>query len=262
MKSLVLAVMLARGMASTDPLAVLLTSSPSGFRSVGPRPGSRSLQAFAPQSPAARRASATLQADPATLISAKSDEEQAAAVKTIYTGIVGASGVLWLLLTLLEGVFPEGLFGTLGNAQAVPLGLLYMAIGAAHFLQKEMFFPIVPPRGTWGGWWDIPSPGKGSIFEKLSYAEFHTFWTGAMEIAGGFLLVASSIGLFPNAVQRFDAFLLFVLTVALTPANIYMYTHDVQMGGDAPPMKHPDSHYVRAALQVVLLADFAKLMTR
>ena len=46
----------------------------------------------------------------------------------------------------------------------------------------------------------------------------------------------SGLGLLPMAVQRVDAFLMLLLTLVVTPANVYMATHDAQMEG-APPMK-------------------------
>ena len=194
--------------------------------------------------------------DPAILVSAKEGSEQQLWVAGISAGLVVGTSVLVALLSVLENALPEGWFGTLGNANAVPLGLIFAAIGAAHFAKKEVFLGIVPPKGTWGGLWQVPAPGADEL--KLSYAEYHVYWTGAAEVGGGLLMAASGVGLLPIAVQRVDAFLLLLLCAAVTPANVYMFTHDTQMEG-APPLKYPDSHIVRGALQVVLLADFWKL---
>ena len=195
--------------------------------------------------------------DPAILVSAKGDDTQRAWFVGISVGLSASTALLVSLLSALEGALPVGWFGALGNANTVPLGLVFAAIGAAHFAMPEAFLGIVPPRGTWGGLWQVPAPGAKSL--NLSYAEYHTYWTGAAEIGGGLLLAASGVGLVPTAVQRVDAFLLLLLCAAVTPANIYQFTHDATMGDKVPPLKYPDSHIVRAILQVVLLADFYKL---
>ena len=214
---------------------------------------------------ATRRSAPAIAADPfdvprpdaERLVSAKSDDDQKLWLAGIGTVTVVSTALLVSALSLLEGLLPDGWFAAVGNANAVPLGLLFAAIGVAHFTAKEMFIGIVPPKGTWGGLWQVPSPGADEL--GLSYAEYHTYWTGAAEMGGGLLLAASGVGLVPIAAQRLAAFLLLLLTAAVTPANVYMFTHDAQMGGQAPPMKYPDSHVARGVLQVVLLADFWKL---
>lgn len=195
--------------------------------------------------------------DPAILISSKSEAEQKQYIAGISACLIASTALVVTTYSAIENLLPSGWFGTIGNLGCVPLGLTYTALGAAHFAKKETFLSIVPPIGTWGGLWTVPSPGADKL--GLSYAEYHVYWTGVAEVGGGLLLAASGIGLLPMAVQRVDAFLLLLLTLAVTPANVYMATHDAQMEGGPPPMKYPDSHLVRGAIQAVLLADFWKL---
>lgn len=193
--------------------------------------------------------------DPSVLVSSKDGKTQQLWVAGIGAGVAVGTAVLVTILSAIEAALPEGVFATLGNANAVPLGLVFAAIGASHFAKKEIYLDIVPPLGAWGGLWQVPAPGKPA---DLSYAEYHIYWSGAAELAGGLVLSASGLGLLPMAIQRVDAALLLLLCAVVTPANVYMFTHDAQMQG-APPLKYPDSHVVRAVLQVVLLADFWKL---
>ncbi len=195
--------------------------------------------------------------EPAILISAKPPDEQKLWIGGISGGLLVSTALLVTLLSALESALPTGWFGTLGNLNSVPLGLVFAALGAAHFAKKETFLGIVPPLGTWGGLWQVPAPGAEKL--GLSYEEYHTYWSGAAELLGGLLLAASGVGLVPVAVQQFDAFLMLLLTLAVTPANIYMATHDAQMDGGPPPMAYPDAHIFRGVIQAVLLADFWKL---
>ena len=195
--------------------------------------------------------------DPAILISARPPDEQKLWIGGISAGLLVSTVLIVTLLSAVESALPAGWFGTLGNLGSVPLGLVFAALGAAHFAKKETFLGIVPPLGTWGGLWQVPAPGAENL--GLSYAEYHTYWSGAAELLGGLLLAASGVGLVPVAVQQFDAFLMLLLTLAVTPANIYMATHDAQMEGGPPPMAYPDAHIFRGVIQAVLLADFWKL---
>jgi len=63
----------------------------------------------------------------------------------------------------------------------------------------------------------------------------------------------------PDAVRQLPAAAalgLFVLTWAVTPANVYMYTHGATMGTGPLPLAF---HYVRFAVQCVLLGLLATL---
>jgi len=183
------------------------------------------------------------------------EAEQAGIVAALLGGLAAGTWALANpIFAFLEGLLPDGWFKTWQKTWPI-LGAVYLAAGIAHFTAAESFEAIYPPEGTWGFWY---LPGSAS---------FHVAWTGVAEIAGGSGLFLGSLilglaGAFNwelpsalRAVPALSALGLFVLTWAVTPANIYMYTHGAQMvgltPGDAPvPVQF---HAVRGALQVVLL---------
>jgi uncharacterized membrane protein len=188
--------------------------------------------------------------DPAILISAQTDENQKIAVLAIGAGILGGTAILVNILYFLQDILPFGLFDTLRDfALPIPLGLIYAALGATHFVYKDGYAGTVPPEGTWGGLWQVPAPGADRL--GLSYGDYHVLWTGVAEIGGGLLLILGSL----SGVVQVPAFLLFLLTLAITPANIYMFTHDAQLPF-APPTPYPEGHIFRGVLQSIFLSCF------
>lgn len=142
------------------------------------------------------------------------------------------------------------------------LGAIYAAAGVTHFTLEKEYVNIYPAKGAWG-FWNLPGT-----------PEFHVRWTGIAEILGGVgLLIGGAYDAFapvytqfPNVVTPagigYDAAAgLLLLTLAITPANIYMFTHGARL-----PMEDPASpgepgpevpvvgHAIRGVVQVVLLA--------
>ena len=138
------------------------------------------------------------------------------------------------------------------------MGVVYLAAGVGHFTSSQAFQDIYPPIGTWGIWY---LPGS---------AAFHVAWTGVVEVLGGFGLLFSGVrDVFGSEeeeveegnttllisfgfIKPISASVLFLLTVLVTPANIYMFTHGAVMGDSMPPLDTA-FHLIRFGVQVVFL---------
>jgi uncharacterized membrane protein len=200
--------------------------------------------------------------DPSILLSSQSDLIQQVGILGIVSALtLGTYGIIQIL-TLLEQILPTGWYTTWRDVTwPIPFGLIFIAAGIAHFTMKDTFIAMVPPKNTWGGLWQIPAPFletiSSTIGTPLSYAEYHVYWSGIAEVGGGLLLIIAF--LFPNIVPMvIPASLIFLLLICVTPANIYMATHDVQ-APNLPPIPYPSGHVGRGILQCILLAMFWKL---
>ncbi|KAG2496589.1 hypothetical protein HYH03_005411 [Edaphochlamys debaryana] len=128
--------------------------------------------------------------------------------------------------------------------RGIAIGGLFLLAGVAHFTTHDAFTNMYPKQGAWGFW---SLPGSPS---------FHVNWTGVAEILGGGALVATRLA--PGLkealpwVEPAAGLGLFLLTLAVTPANIYMFTHNAP--GPTPLPVPWQGHLFRLVMQVVLLA--------
>eukprot|EP00985_Skeletonema_marinoi_P011703 scaffold5562_cov156-Skeletonema_marinoi.AAC.7 len=132
------------------------------------------------------------------------------------------------------------------------MGLVYLLGGIGHFAAADSFQDIYPPMGTWGIWY---LPGS---------AAFHVAWTGIIELFCGAGLIFSGIrdaigsedgeeeNILINFIKPICASMLFLLTILVTPANIYMFTHGAVMGDMAP--LDMSFHVIRFVVQVTFLS--------
>jgi uncharacterized membrane protein len=141
-------------------------------------------------------------------------------------------------LTICETIFP------------IVFGLIFAMVAIGHFVFVENFARIVPPQGTWGGLWQLPAPFADRL--GIPYADYQSYLSGLFEFGGGLWLLAGGLGYTDPSPP---AFFLFLLTIAVTPANIYMYTHDASPGGIVPKLTTA-GHVARFGLQCGLLSNF------
>lgn len=152
-------------------------------------------------------------------------------------------GGTWLVKTklfpLIDTLLPAGWYPKWRNSFPI-IGAVFALAGASHFALLAEYSNIYPPPGAWGGLWQLP----GS-------AAFHVTWTGVAEFTGGVgLLVCGTFKKSPELAKVFAA-ALFALVVAVTPANIYMFTHGAQL---PPGVETPiEGHVIRCVLQWALL---------
>jgi len=127
-------------------------------------------------------------------------------------------------------------------------GLIYLAAGIAHFTEADGFENITPPNGSWGIYYTPFTP------------RVNVLWTGVVEIFGGAWMLAGAgaaaakIAL-PAALGPMEsdgALTLFLLTILVTPANLYALTHGANFPLDLETP--PKAHAVRLVFQSVLLA--------
>ncbi|CAG9464798.1 unnamed protein product [Pedinophyceae sp. YPF-701] len=183
------------------------------------------------------------------VVSALPDAQQQAVVAGIFAGLgLGTYVTLTQVVPVLEQAFGGNTLYQL-NAASQPwiLGLTFMAAGYAHFGLQQGFLDMMPHQGAFGGLWQLPGSDK-----------FHVEWTGVAELVGGAGLLLGaidrtfSLGLLPTWVEPAAALGLFFLVIAVSPANIYMYTNNAP--GPVPEVIPPAGHFVRFLLQIALLS--------
>eukprot|EP00873_Tetraselmis_striata_P039817 jgi/Tetstr1/460081/TSEL_005401.t1 len=179
-------------------------------------------------------------------VSSMPDTSQAAIVAGVFAGLgVGTAASCSLVGPAIARSLPG--FFAFSESTWPLLGVTFLAAGVAHFTVEQGFLDMYPHRGAWGIYY---LPGSPS---------FHVRWTGVAEVLGGagLLLGALPLDAVPGWLEGASAAGLFALTWAVTPANIYMFTHNAP--GPVPedqelPVIPPAGHFARGVLQIFLLS--------
>jgi uncharacterized membrane protein len=200
--------------------------------------------------------------DPSILISAKDDKTQQLAFVSAFVALAAGTSVCINLWNGPGAALTDASLGFNGfdNLRStifpITFGIIFAVVGVLHFVAKDNFVKIVPPKGSWGGLWQAPSPFSEQL--GVTYEEYHTYWTGIAEFIGGIWLLAGGLHFTDTQVP---AALLFLLTVGVTPANLYMFTHDANPGDNVPRLSYPAGHIARFVVQCGLLSNFAIMAT-
>ena len=109
------------------------------------------------------------------------------------------------------------------NLIAIAYGIALVVIGISHFTDPQKFVDIVPTI--------------------LPFPLFLVYVTGGMEIAGG-------VGIIYPETRILAGRLLALFLVAVYPANLYMWTHDVAFNGTKFDTQ---GHVIRLVLQLILI---------
>mmetsp|Transcript_4200 Transcript_4200/g.10697 ORF Transcript_4200/g.10697 Transcript_4200/m.10697 type:complete len:270 (-) Transcript_4200:417-1226(-) len=192
--------------------------------------------------------------DPSTLLSAQDDRTQQLGFLAIFSSVILGSMGFIALYDQLEILLPPSIFQPFYTILPYVLSTAFLAAGTSHFAIEDTFVAFVPPKGSWGGLWQAPAPFSETL--GLSYAEYHNRWSGLAEIAASISLIATTSHL--AELGPYPAMAMYLLTGAVTPANIYMYTHDPVVPR-IPALPYPWGHVGRGVLQMALLGVFFKL---
>merc|ERR1712100_627521 len=179
-------------------------------------------------------------------VSQQDNQTQILVVTAIWVGLILSTYLSCAKVgPIVESILPDGIFQLSKKTWPI-LGATYVLAGAAHFALPEGFDAMVPHQNAFGGIWKLPGSKR-----------FHVNWTGVCEILGG-LGTLSLLFDSDSSLGKASAFGLFALTIAVTPANTYMFTNNSP--GPLPPdateemmVLSPSQHFARGVLQVFLL---------